>query len=1094
MKKKITTKLVGLSAAFFVAFSLFPASAFADAAEPEETLAGSIESEESADEFSISEDDAAIMEEDENITQIKLEDCVKIGEDENFECDINYVNIGDAYTTVTFPDISMEDGMYSGLFNSGFGTGAVMDLSQGFGITWEKLSEEYGDSLDEAACEGLDFSNIYGLFIIDDNDDSYIFIIQGVSKETIADSGFTTDVGTVVSFTEKAVAYEDYSAYPDIKTEYMDLYTVTVPMGSLHTIAEGDTVINIAFEEDRLAYAYDANGTYIASCGAEGDGAYENNGQTGQKAAVVKALEGAKLPKYIYVQTPYDDNWHSDYLYAIEFKYSYTFTASYNGRELTDIRYIPDNYEYLDYMTGETTKVGTYMISIPDEADSIDFVTTDPVLHYNYTREGEFLGGWVTNFQEGDTSFTQVVDYGDDMTPADNVIDYIQIQSPYDDAYNSTLLYTISFVYGSGKSQEEKDPEPLPQDVASIYENVGAAQYAFLTEKPVYGNEWDAMELARAGYGAVPAYINSVLKTVKTKEGKLDTSKYDYTNYAKTVLTLTACGYDPSDVAGYDLLKPLSDFDAIMNQGVNGAIYALIALDSHAYQIPAADDGKTQTTREKLIDAILDAQLEDNGWDYSNKSADPDMTAMALQALAPYYYSESGDIRVKKAVDAALQTLSAMQTEEGTFTSPDASGAPTSESTAQVLVALTALGIDPGTDARFIKNEATAVSGLCSFWTDGGFKHIASGQINRLATVQGYYALVSYFRFMQGKTGLFDMSDVTLARPEYQGYLVSAELGVTSTPYTGSRIDIAGTVKVYGDSIDSDSVILTQGKDYTVSCENNVNAGTAVVKITGTGSYMGTMTKNFTITPASIEKAAVTAASGIYTGSAITPAPVVKLGSVTLKKDTDYTVAFNNNINAGKAEAVVTGKGNYAGTARGTFNIEPASIDKAKVTVKAATYTGKARTPAPVVKIGSVTLKKNTDYTVKYSNNKKVGTAKVTITGKGNYTGIVTGKFKINKAANTMTLSASNKTVKYSKVKKAGQTVSPITVKKAKGKVKYAKYSGTKNIIINKNTGKITVKKGTKKGKYTIKVKVTAAGNSSYKKLEKRVTFKVTVK
>ena len=162
-------------------------------------------------------------------------------------------------------------------------------------------------------------------------------------------------------------------------------------------------------------------------------------------------------------------------------------------------------------------------------------------------------------------------------------------------------------------------------------------------------------------------------------------------------------------------------------------------------------------TREKLIQVILDAQLPDGGWNLSGENADPDMTAMAIQALAPYYKTNE---TVKAAVDKALEALSALQRTDGGFGSW---GTVNSESCAQVIVALTALGIDPTADSRFVKNGHTVLDALAGFYvTGGGFRHTAGGERNDMATEQGYYALASYYRFLNGQTRLYDMSDVAI--------------------------------------------------------------------------------------------------------------------------------------------------------------------------------------------------------------------------------------------------------------------------------------------------------------------------------------------
>ncbi len=133
-----------------------------------------------------------------------------------------------------------------------------------------------------------------------------------------------------------------------------------------------------------------------------------------------------------------------------------------------------------------------------------------------------------------------------------------------------------------------------------------------------------------------------------------------------------------------------------------------------------------------------------------------------------------------------------------------------------------------------------------------------------------------------------------------------------------------------------------------------------------------------------------------YTGSAIRPTLTVRVGSATLKKGTDYTVGYANNVSAGTATATVTGKGGYSGTKRVTFKITRRSIADASVSsISDRTYTGSAIKPSPTVKVGGRTLKLGTDYKLSYANNTKVGTATITVTGVGNYTSKVTKKFKI---------------------------------------------------------------------------------------------------
>lgn len=270
------------------------------------------------------------------------------------------------------------------------------------------------------------------------------------------------------------------------------------------------------------------------------------------------------------------------------------------------------------------------------------------------------------------------------------------------------------------------------------------------------GGEWRVLGLARAekitselsdGY-----YESLVSYLEENGSAKLDSRKS--TENSRVILALSAIGKDATDVAGYNLLEPLADFDFVTWQGLNGPVFALIALDTYNYEIPTASEGVTQTTREKLINYILESQLENGGWTFFGSAADPDMTGMAIQALAPYY-TKNAD--VKTAVDKALDVLSASQQDNGGFASW---GSVNVESCAQVLTALASLGINADTDKRFIKNGNTLVDAIMEFSVENGFAHIKDGGYNQMATEQAYYALVSYNRVKNGKTSLYDMSDV----------------------------------------------------------------------------------------------------------------------------------------------------------------------------------------------------------------------------------------------------------------------------------------------------------------------------------------------
>ena len=273
------------------------------------------------------------------------------------------------------------------------------------------------------------------------------------------------------------------------------------------------------------------------------------------------------------------------------------------------------------------------------------------------------------------------------------------------------------------------------------------------------GGEWAVIGLARSGY-PVPAnyfddYYARVEKYVKDCAGVLHERKY--TEYSRVILALTAIGRDPSNVAGYNLLTPLGDFEKTIWQGLNGPIWALIALDSGSYDIPKNPSAKTQATRQLYVNEILNNQLADGGWNLTGTgNSDPDMTAMALQTLAKYQDQKS----VQSATDKALTWLSKVQDSKGGYASW---GTTNVESAAQVVVALCELGISLD-DSRFVKRGHTLTENLLSFrQSNGGFYHVLDGSDgnNQMSAEQGFYALVAIDRAENGKTTLYRMGDVT---------------------------------------------------------------------------------------------------------------------------------------------------------------------------------------------------------------------------------------------------------------------------------------------------------------------------------------------
>ena len=271
------------------------------------------------------------------------------------------------------------------------------------------------------------------------------------------------------------------------------------------------------------------------------------------------------------------------------------------------------------------------------------------------------------------------------------------------------------------------------------------------------GGDWLIFGLARSGV-KVPqkyfdTYYENVEAAVREKNGVLSDRKY--TEYSRTVLALTAIGKNPADVAGFDLLKPLADFEQVTKQGINGTIFALLALDSGNYEMPEDPDAAVQATRQMYVDELLARELPDGGWTLAGGEPDVDITAMTVQALAKY--REQPDAAA--AVERGLAVLSSLQEPDGGYVSW---GSSNSESVAQVIVALTELGV-PLSDERFVKNDVTVADALLRFAQENGaFVHVrdGSGGDDEMATEQAFYALAAIHRAETGETTLYDMTDV----------------------------------------------------------------------------------------------------------------------------------------------------------------------------------------------------------------------------------------------------------------------------------------------------------------------------------------------
>ena len=472
----------------------------------------------------------------------------------------------------------------------------------------------------------------------------------------------------------------------------------------------------------------------------------------------------------------------------IEDLYAVYFTLSDNGSEWFSCKLdkLPEGTSALDVLHkalashGYSASGSTYISAISGPNGTLKEKDRGPNSGWMYSVNGSIASVTMNQYFVSDGDSIEMF-YTDDYTKLghsgeytpDDVIDLIDAigtvtKRSGDDiaaarkAYDSLTDEEKKQVtnYGTLLAAEKAYADILKKaakELGDIYKTTGDYIEKLPGDKlNAFGSEWYILGLARSGRKVFDDYYKAIEKYVSEnidENGRLDEKRA--TDNAKLVLVLSALDKDVTDVGGHDLLKALSDMDYVTQQGLSGAIYALLAFDCRGYDIPSADKNVEQTSREGLVKYILDKQLKDGGWAYSGDKAEPDMTAMALQALAAYYKT---DAKVKEAADKAVTCLSKLQNTTGGY---DSYGSVNSESAAQVITALTALGIDPDNDARFVKNGVSVLDSLCGFYVDGGgFRHVSDGKLDPTATAQGYYALAAYYRFAGSQTALFDMTDL----------------------------------------------------------------------------------------------------------------------------------------------------------------------------------------------------------------------------------------------------------------------------------------------------------------------------------------------
>ena len=573
------------------------------------------------------------------------------------------------------------------------------------------------------------------------NEPEYVYISASHDGQFITGQNGALLAHTAVPLTElAAIDLADYNlsdyAYDadgdgsgDITALHLYIYTHEVLYGgdwSNVTIAGGAGSIYFAgglfgFEDENLRYNY--NGAYPA----------DENGW-GFTADRIVLSEG----DYFDVAHFSDWNFYADSAYGFHYftddngEITHSFTAEAGEAVSVNLTLVGGGMGMGDTTTAEVGYTVYYGNSIGTATGS---VTTDD------------NGNAQIRFNDAGTYYIWC-DGGEGVDSAAGAI----VSSPA----SATVTVTAA--------EEEPAPETprTAQDVSAVLDAT-MAQLAETVTAPAFGTnagEWTVLSLARGGYyekdnAYFTDYYDRIVETVNTTAASVNLNgalhKNKSTDNSRLIVALSAIGKDARSVGDWDLVEAYSanGFSWIKKQGINGSIWALIALDSNNYET------SDETIRQQCVDSILSLQLEDGGWALSGTVSDPDVSGMALTALYPY----RNQTAVAEACEEAFACLSAMQHENGSFAS---GGSECSESCAWVMVSTTTWGINPDTDSRFIKNGKSVVDALLTHYLEEEemFQHIVGAGANGMATDQSCYALVAYDRLLNSQPALYDYSDV----------------------------------------------------------------------------------------------------------------------------------------------------------------------------------------------------------------------------------------------------------------------------------------------------------------------------------------------
>ena len=583
------------------------------------------------------------------------------------------------------------------------------------------------------------------------------------------------------------VKAEDCKAFGEYMYDAAYLYDGPVPEGAKEVTfgdieAEGNTITSITATNTMLSDVNTAPLSDLFAYTAE-DAADDDNLELSDEYADY-AFENVLA----YFVMDEDGNWATFFIvYEAEeepIEYDRTFTVTVGDTVIpeTDIEMKENAYTYTPY-GGSPYDVDVYTVTVPAGTEKVLLTFTENRLAYNYTAAGEYLGGLYT----GDTYMTGAltaevpVDYGDDVTPADGEIDYIQVQTPYDAAWNSTVIYAITFKFAGGTAPGTDDPdqpgdsltpEQVRDAIAARYAGNGCASdanapwltadmMAYLGTFPDTENKLSEEELQ----ALTDKFIDALAKASSASDA------------AKSIISLASMGIDPTRLttAEGESLNGREKLDALCFDGESliGAdgdwyYYSLPYIIIAYQQLEGAEDALSALT-DKAVE--LKASWLDTAWGTDG------LTPFML-ALAPYAEDNAG---VKTALAEALAALKAAQGADGSLGSSAAS-------TGLALAGLTAMGEDPA--AITSAEGKSLVDGLMAFTagTGDGFEPTA----NSYSTEQGFRGLIALanpagYRIYDFRAGAVNPASASQRAVVFE--VVPEEASVTVTDSRGNVVE-----------------------------------------------------------------------------------------------------------------------------------------------------------------------------------------------------------------------------------------------------------------------------------------------------------------